>query len=66
MDVRVDLNHVRAKSHERRKNDVHEPLRIGQLGPAIDGPAGGYDKIFRMPLDEWLESGLPERREFAS
>ena len=29
-----------------------EPIKIGWLGSALDGPGGGYDKIHRMAFDE--------------
>ena len=29
-----------------------EPIRIGWLGAALDGPGGGYDKIHRLAFDE--------------
>jgi len=32
-----------------------EPIRIGWLGSALDGPGGGYDKIHRMAFDEAVE-----------
>ena len=38
-----------------------EPIRIGWLGAALDGPGGGYDKIHRMAFDEAVESGLLDR-----
>ena len=38
-----------------------EPIRIGWLGAALDGPDGGYDKIHRLAFDEGLESGLLDR-----
>lgn len=38
-----------------------EPLKIGWLGAALDGPGGGYDKIHRMAFDEAVESGLLDR-----
>jgi ABC-type branched-subunit amino acid transport system substrate-binding protein len=38
-----------------------EPIKIGWLGAALDGPGGGYDKIHRMAFDEATESGLLDR-----
>jgi branched-chain amino acid transport system substrate-binding protein len=38
-----------------------EPIRIGWLGAALDGPDGGYDKIHRLAFDEGVESGLLDR-----
>ena len=38
-----------------------EPIKIGWLGAALDGPGGGYDKIHRMAFDEASESGLFDR-----
>lgn len=38
-----------------------EPIRIGWLGSALDGPGGGYDKIHRMAFEEGMESGLLDR-----
>jgi branched-chain amino acid transport system substrate-binding protein len=40
---------------------VPDPIRIGWLGSALDGPDGGYDKIHRMAFDEAVESGLLDR-----
>jgi branched-chain amino acid transport system substrate-binding protein len=38
-----------------------EPIKIGWLGAALDGPDGGYDKIHRLAFDEGLEAGLLDR-----
>jgi len=38
-----------------------DPIKIGWLGAALDGPGGGYDKIHRMAFDEAVESGLLDR-----
>ncbi len=38
-----------------------EPIRIGWLGSALDGPDGGYDRIHRLAFDEGVESGLLDR-----
>ncbi len=38
-----------------------DPIKIGWLGSALDGPDGGYDRIHRLAFDEALESGLLER-----
>jgi branched-chain amino acid transport system substrate-binding protein len=35
-----------------------DPIKIGWLGSALDGPGGGYDKIHRLAFDEAVESGL--------
>jgi branched-chain amino acid transport system substrate-binding protein len=39
-----------------------DPIKIGWLGSALDGPDGGYDKIHRMAFDEATEQGLLDRR----
>ena len=38
-----------------------DPIKIGWLGSALDGPGGGYDKIHRLAFDEALEQGLLDR-----
>jgi len=38
-----------------------EPIRIGWLGAALDGPGGGYDRIHRLAFDEGAEQGLLDR-----
>ena len=38
-----------------------EPIKIGWLGSALDGPDGGYDKIHRLAFDEGVERGLLDR-----
>ena len=38
-----------------------EPIKIGWLGSALDGPGGGYDKIHRMAFDEAATQGLLDR-----
>ena len=38
-----------------------DPIKIGWLGSALDGPEGGYNKIHRMAFDEALEEGLLDR-----
>ena len=35
-----------------------DPIKIGWLGAALDGPDGGYDKIHRLAFDEATESGV--------
>jgi branched-chain amino acid transport system substrate-binding protein len=35
-----------------------DPIKIGWLGSALDGPGGGYDKIHRLAFDEAVESGV--------
>jgi branched-chain amino acid transport system substrate-binding protein len=35
-----------------------DPIRIGWLGSALDGPGGGYDKIHRLAFDEATERGV--------
>src|SRR5215813_7406132 len=38
-----------------------EPIKIGWLGSALDGPDGGYDRIHRLAFDQAVESGLLDR-----
>jgi len=38
-----------------------DPIKIGWLGAALDGPGGGYDRIHRLAFDEAIESGLLNR-----
>jgi ABC-type branched-subunit amino acid transport system substrate-binding protein len=38
-----------------------DPIRIGWLGSALDGPGGGYDKIHQMAFDQATELGLLDR-----
>src|SRR5436305_527124 len=38
-----------------------DPVKIGWLGSALDGPGGGYDKIHRLAFDEAVEDGLLDR-----
>src|SRR5215212_9674122 len=38
-----------------------DPIKIGWLGAALDGPGGGYDKIHRLAFDEATEAGLLDR-----
>ncbi|MBL7493079.1 ABC transporter substrate-binding protein [Frankia sp. AgB1.9] len=38
-----------------------EPIKIGWLGSALDGPGGGYDRIHRMAFDEAIEQGFLDR-----
>src|SRR6202012_675733 len=38
-----------------------DPIKIGWLGSALDGPDGGDKKIPRMGFDEALEEGLLDR-----
>src|SRR6476646_8703555 len=38
-----------------------DPIKIGWLGAALDGPGGGYDKIHRMAFDEAGDAGLLDR-----
>ena len=35
-----------------------EPIKIGWLGAALDGPGGGYDKVHRLAWDEAAAHGL--------
>ena len=35
-----------------------DPIKIGWLGSALDGPDGGYDKIHRMAFDEAQDGGV--------
>ena len=42
-----------------------EPIKIGWLGSALDGPGGGYDKIHRLAFDDAVEAEvLPRSYEF--
>ena len=43
------------------KYTAMEPIKIGWLGSALDGPGGGYDKIHRLAFDEAAEAGLLDR-----
>src|ERR1700680_5256687 len=45
----------------RRKESRVEPIKIGWLGSALDGPGGGYDKIHRLAFGEATEQGLLDR-----
>ena len=38
-----------------------EPIKIGWLGAALDGPGGGYDSIHRLAFDEAIEQGILNR-----
>jgi branched-chain amino acid transport system substrate-binding protein len=38
-----------------------EPIKIGWLGSALDGPGGGYDRIHRLAFDEAIDSGVLNR-----
>jgi ABC-type branched-subunit amino acid transport system substrate-binding protein len=38
-----------------------DPIKIGWLGSALDGPNGGYDKIHRLAFDQALEQGVLTR-----
>jgi ABC-type branched-subunit amino acid transport system substrate-binding protein len=38
-----------------------DPIKIGWLGSALDGPGGGYDKIHRLAFDEAAMHGLLDR-----
>ncbi len=38
-----------------------DPIKIGWLGSALDGPGGGYDKVHRLAFDEATEQGLLDR-----
>ena len=38
-----------------------DPIKIGWLGSALDGPGGGYDKIHRLAFDEAIAQGLLDR-----
>ncbi len=35
-----------------------DPIKIGWLGSALDGPGGGYDKIHRLAFDQATEQGV--------
>ena len=38
-----------------------EPIKVGRLGSALDGPGGGYDKIHRLGCVEAAERGILDR-----
>ncbi len=38
-----------------------DPVKIGWLGAALDGPDGGYDRIHRLAFDEAVASGVLSR-----
>jgi ABC-type branched-subunit amino acid transport system substrate-binding protein len=38
-----------------------DPIKIGWLGSALDGPGGGYDRIHRLAFDEAIEHGVLNR-----
>src|SRR5260370_25585643 len=38
-----------------------DPIKIGGLGSAFDGPGGGYDRIHRLAFDEAIEHGVINR-----
>ena len=38
-----------------------DPIKVGWLGAALDGPGGGYDKIHRLAFDEAVEQGVLNR-----
>jgi branched-chain amino acid transport system substrate-binding protein len=38
-----------------------DPIKIGWLGSALDGPGGGYDKVHRLAFDEAMEQGVLDR-----
>jgi branched-chain amino acid transport system substrate-binding protein len=38
-----------------------DPIRIGWLGAALDGPGGGYDRIHRLAFDEAVDQGVLNR-----
>ena len=38
-----------------------DPVKIGWLGSALDGPDGGYDRIHRLAFDQAVESGVLDR-----
>ncbi len=40
---------------------MREPIRIGWLGAALDGPGGGYDKVHRLAFEEAEQAGLLDR-----
>ena len=46
---------------EVRWSGSPDPIKIGWLGSALDGPEGGYNKIHRLAFDEALEQGLIDR-----
>jgi branched-chain amino acid transport system substrate-binding protein len=55
----LDVSKMQTAS--RAQEDVVEPIKIGWLGSALDGPGGGYDRIHRMAFDEAAEQGLLDR-----
>ena len=38
-----------------------DPIKVGWLGAALDGPGGGYDKIHRLAFDQAVEQGVLNR-----
>jgi branched-chain amino acid transport system substrate-binding protein len=38
-----------------------DPIKIGWLGSALDGPGGGYDRIHRMAFDEAIDQDVLNR-----
>src|SRR3954453_9306901 len=63
-DVRAPERAIRTRSRVRPSitQGAHmDPIRIGWLGSALDGPGGGYDKIHRLAFDEATEAGLLDR-----
>ena len=38
-----------------------DPIKIGWLGSALDGPDGAYDKVHRLAFDEATEQGVLDR-----
>src|SRR3954462_13327202 len=60
-DVRAPERAIRTRSRGRPSitQGAHmEPIKIGWLGSALDGPGGGYDKVHRLAFDEAEEQGL--------
>src|SRR5476649_239136 len=58
------MQHTFAPPNIRRRTRGRvnmDPIRIGWLGSALDGPDGGYDRIHRLAFDEAAESGLVDR-----
>jgi branched-chain amino acid transport system substrate-binding protein len=51
---------VRLFPDQRRRDDV-DPIKIGWLGSALDGPDGAYDKVHRLAFDEAAEQGVLDR-----
>ncbi len=49
------------RAHSIYDRRIMEPIKVGWLGSALDGPGGGYDKIHRLAFDEAVEEGVLDR-----